>query len=189
MMYIRFKTLLLLVSPLLLLVAVAYIQWGTVGLPQVSPTLASDPATAPQPYGFPAWLRITHYVNFLLIVLLVRSGLQILMDHPRLYWNVHCTPDTEWLRLTPIAVPTDRVWTAKDDARHLSPWIGLPGYRHTVGIARHWHFLSALFWVGNGLVFAALLFGTGQWRRLVPATWRVVPDAWAVFVHYATFHL
>ena len=35
----------------------------------------------------------------------IRSGLQILMDHPRLYWNVHCTPGTEWLRLTPIEVP------------------------------------------------------------------------------------
>jgi methionine sulfoxide reductase catalytic subunit len=39
--------------------------------------------------GFPAWLRFTHYVNFLFIILLVRSGLQILMDHPRLYWKNH----------------------------------------------------------------------------------------------------
>jgi hypothetical protein len=111
------------------------------------------PETAVGPYGFPAWLRITHNVNFLFLILLIRSGLQILMDHPRLYWNVHCTPGTEWLRLTPVVVPKDRVWTAKDDSRHLSPWIGLPGYRHTVGMARHWHFLSVLFWVGNGLVW------------------------------------
>ena len=56
-------------------------------------------------------------------------------------------------------------------------------------MARHWHFLSVLFWVGNGLVFVVLLFGTGQWRRLVPTSWQIVPDAWAVFVHYATLHL
>jgi thiosulfate reductase cytochrome b subunit len=111
------------------------------------------------------------------------------MDHPRLYWNVHCTPGSEWLRLTPVEVPRDRVWTSKDDSRHLSPWIGLPGYRHTVGMARHWHFLGVLFWVGNGLLFVVLLFCTGQWRRLAPTSWRIVPDAWAVFVHYATFHL
>jgi hypothetical protein len=43
------------------------------------------------------------------LVLLVRSGLQILMDHPRLYWNVHSTPGTEWLRFRPIDVPKDRV--------------------------------------------------------------------------------
>ena len=188
-MHIRLKTLLLLVSPPLLLVAAAYIQWGTVGLPTLAPIPELSPATAVEPYGFPAWLRITHYVNFLFLILLIRSGLQILMDHPRLYWNVHCTPGTEWLRLTPVEVPRDRVWTSKDDSRHLSPWIGLPGYRHTVGMARHWHFLSVLFWVGNGLVFVMLLFATGQWQRLVPTSWRIVPDAWAVFVHYATFHL
>jgi thiosulfate reductase cytochrome b subunit len=123
------------------------------------------------------------------MILLVRSGLQILMDHPRLYWNVHCTPGTEWLRLTPVEVPKDRIWTAKDDSRYLSPWIGLPGYRHTVGMARHWHFLSVLFWVGNGAVFVVLLFATDQWKRLVPNSLQIVPDAWAVFVHYATFHL
>lgn len=188
-MRIRLKSLLLLASPLLLMVAAAYIQWGTVGLPPLPPNPVITPETAVAPYGFPAWLRITHFVNFLFLVLLVRSGIQILMDHPRLYWNVHCTPGTEWLRLTPIDVPKDRLWTAKDDSRYISPWIGLPGRRHTIGMARHWHFLSVLFWVGNGLIFVVLLFATDQWKRLVPTSWEVVPQAWAWFVHYATFHL
>src|SRR5487761_131371 len=188
-MHVRLKTLLLLVSPLLLAVAAAYVQWGAAGLPALPDSSAMTPEAAAGPFGFPAWLRITHYVSFLFMVLIVRSGLQILMDHPRLYWNVHCTPGTEWLRLTPVEVPTDRVWTAKDDARHLSPWIGLPGYRHTIGMARHWHFLSLLVWVGSGLIFVALLFGTGQWQRLVPSSWRNVPDAGAMVVNYATFHL
>ena len=157
------------------------------GCPLV-PTVAQAAVDTSPPQGFPVWLRVTHYVNFLFIILLVRSGLQILMDHPRLYWNVHCTPGTEWLRLTPVEVPQDRVWTAKDDSRYLSPWIGLPGYRHTIGMARHWHFLSVLFWVTNGFVYVVLLFGTGQWRRLVPTSWEVIPDAWAYFAHYVTFH-
>ena len=188
-MRIRLKTLLLLVSPLLVLVAAAYIQWGILGLPPVpsSPVLTSGGVAGP--HGFPAWLRITHFINFLFLSLLIRSGLQILMDHPRLYGNVHCTPGTEWLRLTPVELPKESVWTSKDDSRHLSPWIGLPGHRHTVGMARHWHFLSVLCWVGSGLVFVGMLFGTGQWQRLVPTSWRIFPDAWAVFVHYATFHL
>ena len=188
-MRIRRKTLLVLASPFVVLFVAAYIQWAVVGLPAVPPNPTVIPEAATEPYGFPAWLRITHYVNFLFMILLVRSGLQILMDHPRLYWNVHCTPGTEWLRLTPIEVPKDRLWTAKDDSRYLSPWIGLPGYRHTIGMARHWHFLSVLFWVGNGVVFVVLLFATDQWKRLVPNSWQIVPDAWAVFVHYATFHL
>jgi thiosulfate reductase cytochrome b subunit len=187
-MRISLRTLLFLISLPLLLIAAAYVQWGVAGLPTVPMPLQTF-ETSTQPFGFPAWLRITHYVNFLFIVLLVRSGLQILADHPRLYWNVHCTPGTEWLRLTPIEVPTDRVWTAKDESRYLTPWVGLPGYRHTIGMARHWHFLSVLFWVGNGLIFMILLLGTGQWKRLVPTSWQIVPDAWAVFVHYATLHL
>jgi DMSO/TMAO reductase YedYZ molybdopterin-dependent catalytic subunit/thiosulfate reductase cytochrome b subunit len=185
----RVGTLLLIISPFLLLIALAYIQWAAFGLPELSTIRIVTPETATDPFGFPAWLRITHYVNLLFLVLLIRSGLQILADHPRLYWNVHCTPGTEWLRFTPVEVPKDRLWTAKDDSRYLSPWIGLPGYRHTIGMARHWHFLSVLFWVVNGLIFAILLFATDQWKRLVPNSWQIVPDAWAVFVHYATLHL
>ena len=188
-MRIRLKVLLLLVSPAVVILAAAYIQWGTVGLPALPSLLPLNPGPAQQPHGFPAWLRVTHYINFLFIILLIRSGLQILADHPRLYGNVHCTPGTEWLRLTPVEVPKDRVWTAKDDSRYLSPWIGLPGRRHTVGMARHWHFLSVLFWVTNGVVFVSLLFATDQWKRLVPTSWQIVPDAWAVFVHYTTLHM
>jgi DMSO/TMAO reductase YedYZ molybdopterin-dependent catalytic subunit/thiosulfate reductase cytochrome b subunit len=188
-MHIRFKTLLVFVVPLAILVIAAYIQWAMVGLPAVAVMSTPAPGAATEPYGFPGWIRIAHYVNFLFLTLLIRSGLQVLADHPRLYWNVHCTPGTEWLRLTPVEVPKDRVWTAKDDARYLTPWIGLPGYRHTIGMARHWHFLSVLFWVGNGATFVVLLLLTPQWQRLVPSSWKIVPDAWAVFVHYVTFHL
>jgi DMSO/TMAO reductase YedYZ molybdopterin-dependent catalytic subunit/thiosulfate reductase cytochrome b subunit len=188
-MHIRCKTLLLLVSPFLILLAAAWAQWTVAGLPLLPDNPIISVETATEPYGFPAWLRLTHYVNFLFIVLLVRSGLQILMDHPRLYWNVHCTPGTEWARFTPVEVPKDRIWTAKDDSRYLSPWIGLPGYRHTIGMARHWHFLSVLFWVGNGVLYVSLLILSPHRGRLIPASWQIVPDAWAVFVHYATFHI
>jgi thiosulfate reductase cytochrome b subunit len=188
-MRIRLKTLIVLISPIVVLTALAYLQWAVAGLPAVSPVPVEKIASTTGPHGFPAWLRITHYTNLLFLILLIRSGLQILADHPRLYWNVHCTPGSEWLRLTPIEVPRDRVWTAKDDARYLSPWIGLPGYRHTIGMARHWHFLSIPFWVANGAIFVLLLFVTNQWRRLVPTSWQIFPDAWAIFVHYATLHL
>ena len=80
-MRIRLKAFLLIVSPLLLVVAAAYVQWGTVGLPTLPTSPTMTPETAAEPHGFPAWLRITHYVNFLFLILLVRSGLQILMDH------------------------------------------------------------------------------------------------------------
>lgn len=186
---IRLSTLLPLVGPLIFLVIAAYVQWLIAGLPAVPAYPQVTPQTATQPYGFAVGLRLTHFVNLLFIILLARSGLQILMDHPRLYWNVHSTPGTEWVRFTPVQVPLDRLYTAKDDAWYLSPWIGLPGGRHTLGLARHWHFVSALFWVLNGAIYIVLLFVTSHWRRIVPTSWNIIPDAWAYFVHYATFHL
>lgn len=186
-MRIQAKTILIFALPLLLAVAAAYFQWLVFGLPVI--TTEAQPPAVGQPQGFPGWLRAAHYINFMLLILLIRSGLQILMDHPRLYWNLHCTPGSEWLRLTPVVVPQDRVWTAKEDARYLSPWIGLPGRRHTVGMARHWHFLSVLFWVANGVVFVVLLLSGSQWKRLVPTSWKILPDAWDVFVCYTTFHM
>ncbi len=148
-------------------VAIAWVQFLSVGLPTETFLPTINPANPPIPQGFPAWLRLTHFVNFFFLLLLVRSGLSILMDHPRLYWNRHCTPNTEWMRFTPLVVPTDRLWTAKDDARYISPLAALPGYRHTVGMARAWHFLSVYGFLLNGFIFIALLFLiTDQWKRL-----------------------
>lgn len=172
------------VLPFMLAIVAAYIQWLTLGLPSIPET--SQFFSQENPQGFPLWIGITHYINLIFIILLIRSGLQILLDHPRLYWNVDCTPGSEWIRFTPVAMPTG---TAKEDARYLSPLVGLPGGKHTLGMSRHWHFLSVLFWVGNGVVYVVLLFTTGQWRRLVPTSWHIVPNAWAVFVHYVTFHM
>ena len=175
---------LFLIGAALLPLVCAWVQRGLFGLPPL-------PEAAPSgaPLAFPGWLRLAHYLNFLFLTLLVRSGLSVLMDHPRLYTRDDCVPGTEWLRLTPVAVPTAEVWTAKEDARYISPWLALPGYRHTIGVARHWHFLPALFWFLNGLIYVCLLFACGQWTRLVPTTWRIVPAAWATFVNYASFHI
>ncbi|NQD71408.1 molybdopterin-dependent oxidoreductase [Sphingobacterium shayense] len=139
--------------------------------------------------GFPWWVVLCHWVNFFFLILLIRSGLSVLADHPRLYWNNSCRPGTEWLRFTPVNVPPGKLWTAKEDARYLSPMIGLPGYKHTVGVARHWHFISVPFFLLNGVVFIILLFLTDHWQRIVPVSWSIIPDAWSVFVYYATFNM
>ena len=112
------------------------------GLPELPASPSVTEPYASNPHGFPLWLRASHFINLFLMVMLVRSGLSILHDHPRLYWNDHSTPGSDWLRVTPLEVPATACWTAKDDSRYLSPWLGLPGFRHTIGIARHWHFLA-----------------------------------------------
>ena len=139
--------------------------------------------------GFPLWLRITHYLNIFLIFLLARSGIQILLDFPRYYFNDHCTPGTEWIKFTRQKVPTDRVWTSTDEALPVSPWISLPGGRHNLGVGRHWHFFTVILWVTNGVIYVALLFITGNWRRLIPTSWEVFPAAWKTFLTYISFHV
>lgn len=167
--------------------ALAWAYYLLFGLPT---TLGvADPASRVAPHGFPLWVRLSHYLNFLFLVLLTRSGFQILMDHPRLYWNVHCTPRTEWIRFTPQTVPVDRPYTSMEDSRYLSPWIGLPGGRHTIGLARHFHFLTAILWTLTGAFFVSALIVTRQWERVIPLSWRALPEAFNVFVHYATFHM
>ena len=77
--------------------------------------------------GFPAWLRITHFINLLFIGLLIRSGIQVLGAHPRLYWNDACNPDKAWLTLTKRKVPKDQLYTSMDDEVSPSSWIAQPG--------------------------------------------------------------
>jgi DMSO/TMAO reductase YedYZ molybdopterin-dependent catalytic subunit/thiosulfate reductase cytochrome b subunit len=173
----------------LLPVLAAWVEYLFVGLPFIPAVPRIDPDNFVGPHGFPVWVRYCHFFNFLFLTMLIRSGLSILVDHPRLYFNNDCTPGTEWIRLTPIQVPADRLWTAKDDARYISPIVATPGYRHTVGIARSWHFLDVYGFILTGMFFVAMLFGTEQWRRIVPHSTLVPLQAWNTWVYYTTFHL
>ena len=41
-----------------------------------------------------------------------------------------------------------------------------------------------VLWLANGIVFYVLLFASGEWRRLVPTSWHVFPDAASVLLQY-----
>jgi DMSO/TMAO reductase YedYZ molybdopterin-dependent catalytic subunit/thiosulfate reductase cytochrome b subunit len=177
------------VALFLSLVAAAWIETAVWGLPYIAPILPVSSSDLAAPHGFPLWVRYCHFFNFLFVTMLIRSGLSILFDHPRLYFNDGCAPGSEWLKLTPIAVPRDRLWTAKDDARYISPWFATPGYRHSIGIARAWHFINVHGFIFTGVLFVILLFTSEQWKRIVPASPAVLAQGWDIWVHYATFHL
>jgi DMSO/TMAO reductase YedYZ molybdopterin-dependent catalytic subunit/thiosulfate reductase cytochrome b subunit len=187
--FIGIKPYMIVILLVLLLVPIgaAWLQYLLSGLP-ADPSLAFAPMQSDGPSGFPTWISLSHWANFFFLMLIIRSGLSILYDHPRLYWSNGCEPEKQWIRFTPLKIPKDKFWTAKEDSWYLHPIFGLPGYRHTVGIARVWHFLTVPFFILNGAIFIFLLLYTNQWERLVPASWTIVPDAWSVFVHYATFN-
>ena len=116
----------------------------------------------------------------------MRSGLQILADHPKLYWNDHCRPGSEWVKFGKKKMPTNRLFTSLDEAEDVSPVFALPGGHHNLGAGRNWHFLMVPLWVLNGLSYVGLLFATGQWRRLIPTSWSIIPEAWQSALTFAS---
>ncbi len=104
------------------------------------------------------------------MIFIIRSGVQTLTDHPRLYWTRHCTPGRDWFRIQkPVPV-------------------GLPGIRHSIGLARWWHLGVDALWLLNGVAFVVLLFATDRWQRLVPTSWDVFPNALSVLIQYLSLN-
>jgi methionine sulfoxide reductase catalytic subunit len=176
---------LLTIGFVLLIVAVAVAK-GLRGDPAVQRFIARYPGTIkssqPGATGFPAWVRWQHFFN-LVVVFIIRSGVRILSDHPRLYWTRHSTPGRDWFRVQK-PVPADPLWTAKQDSISLPSQVGLPGLRHSIGLARWWHLGIDAPWLLNGVIFYVLLFATDRWQRLVPASWDVFPNALSVMIQY-----
>jgi thiosulfate reductase cytochrome b subunit len=171
----------------LLLTAVAVAK-GLRGMPAVQRFIvrypgAVEPSNAEANAGFPAWVGWQHFFNLFLMFFMIRSGIQIFADHPRLYWTRHSTPGKAWLRAQ-RPVPSDPLWTAKEDSLSLPAQVGLPGLRHSIGLARWWHLGTDVLWLVNGLIFYILLFATPQWRRVVPTSWSVFPNAVSVVIQY-----
>ena len=171
---------------LLLLVAVAVAK-GIRGLPAVQdfmrtyPGMSELPGNAP--VGFPAWLGWQHFLNLFFMIFIIRSGVTVLADHPRLYWTRHSTPGRDWFRVQK-PVPSNPLYTAKEDSITLPNGVGLPGRRHSIGLARWWHLGIDTLWLANGIVLFVLLFTTGQWVRLVPLHWDVIPNSISVAIQY-----
>lgn len=172
---------------LVLLVAGIAVAKGLRELPGVQEFIAQYPGEselpAGAPVGFPAWLGWQHFLNAFFMIFIIRSGVTILADHPRLYLTRHSTPGKDWFRMQK-PVPADPLYTAKMDSLTLPDGVGLPGRRHSIGLARWWHLGIDTLWLLNGLVFFVLIFVTGQWMRLVPVSWDVIPHSISVAIQY-----
>lgn len=168
-----------------LLVAAAAAQYLR-GLPEVQAFIHRHPGTGSSAHftsAMPAWVRVQHFLNLFFLTFIIRAGLQILADHPRLYWTRHSTPGKEWFRMQE-RVPDNPLWTAKQDSITLPKNVGLPGIRHSIGLARWWHLGVDVLWLLNGIIFYVLLFATREWRRIVPTSTEVFADAASVLLQY-----
>jgi thiosulfate reductase cytochrome b subunit len=138
--------------------------------------------------NYPVWLRVEHWLNVLFITLLIRSGIEILGTHPKLYRRIDSKPGTEWAKFTRKTMPRDKLFDTLDEEESYSPVISLPG-RKNLGMGRHWHFLSVIAWILTGLAYYCLLFVTGQYHRYIPYSWRIFPEAWNDILTYLSFNL
>lgn len=57
---------------------------------------------------------------------------------------------------------------------------------HKVSLTIWFHQSLDLLWLINGVVFVVLLFITGQWMRIVPTSWEVIPNAVSAGLQYLT---
>lgn len=119
---------------------------------------ASLPSSAP--VGFPVWLEWQHFLNSLLLLLVIRSGWMVRTTRrPKAFWT---RSNGSVMRLTgrPVRIS-------------LELWL---------------HLCFDLLFVLNGVVFYVLIFVSGQWVRIVPTSWAVFPNAVSTVISYASLH-
>jgi DMSO/TMAO reductase YedYZ molybdopterin-dependent catalytic subunit/thiosulfate reductase cytochrome b subunit len=150
------------------------------------PALGHDKGVA----GFPVWVIVTHFLNIFFLLLLSRSGIEVLSAFPKLYWSDDCPPGREWLRFSKKVFGADSrtPWSSLQEEESWSPVVALPG-RRNLGLGRHWHFMTIQFWILNGLVYVALVLASGYWRYLVPTSWSIFPEAVRAVGTYLHFQL
>ena len=140
------------------------------------------------PQYFPWWVVITHFLNLFFLLLLFRSGIEVLSAFPEVYWYDDCPPGREWLRFSKKMYGADsrKLWSSLDEEEAWSPVLALPGQKN-IGLGRQWHFRSVQFWILTGIVYIVMVFTTGYWQYLIPTHWSIIPDfinAIGTYLHF-----
>jgi thiosulfate reductase cytochrome b subunit len=107
-------------------------------------------------------IRLTHWVNVVLLAIMAGSGLQIMAAYPLLGPRGH---DYAWYPLQGATAPT---------AVTVGGW--LAG-------ARHWHFAFGWLFAANALVYCVYLVASGEWRRRLFFPPRDARNAWHTVLH------
>lgn len=137
--------------------------------------MANVPESRPVAPTFPLWVRVTHWLNAALVVVLVLSGLQIFNAHTALYAADDSDPGKivfslpEVVRVDAEGTPHyqmvllghayETTWTMTAFPPNVTLGGWLAGGRRT-------HFAAAAVLVGNGLLYLGLMI-FGRRRRAV----------------------
>jgi len=129
-----------------------------------NPQMAEKP-----PLRHTSLVRITHWLMTIAFVALLLTGLEIVVSHPRFYWGEVGNVNTPTLFKIPVPASRSMVPT---------------GYGYTLpdqnGWSRYLHFQSAWLLVLVGLVYVAVGFLNGHFRRsLLPSLADLSPGSLA----------
>ncbi len=141
-------------------------------------------------YRHPLVIRVAHWVNAVVLLGLLMSGLQIFNAHPALYWGAASDFDDPALAVTSdqgrdgksrgVVMLGARTFdttgllglskeNGADAERAFPAWATLPAGMD-LATGRRWHFLLAWVLVINGAVYLTYGLSSGQLRR------RLIPD-------------
>ena len=130
-------------------------------------------------------VRVTHWINALVLLVLLMSGLQIFNAHPALYLGEKSDFDKPILAMQPMMhekqiygvttvfgwdFDTTGVFGLSGDAesgyqeRGFPWWATLPGHRD-LSLGRRWHFFFAWLFLINGLAYLLWSLGSGHLMR------------------------
>jgi thiosulfate reductase cytochrome b subunit len=130
-------------------------------------------------------VRVTHWVNALVLLVLLMSGLQIFNAHPALYLGSKSDFEHPIMAMQPMRhddqvygvitlfgwqFDTTGVFGLAGDpesgyqARGFPWWATLPGHQN-LAMGRRWHFFFAWLFLFNGLAYLLWSLGSGHLRR------------------------
>jgi len=148
-------------------------------------------------------VRLWHWINAVVVIVMLMSGLMIFNAHGRLYWGQYgANSDRAWLeigstgsagylRVGAVQVPTTGVlghWRNGDGVvqrRAFPGWATIPtGY--SLSAARRWHLFFAWLLVVPGIAFWLWSFVRGHVRDLTPTRTEMTPrHVWADIRNHA----
>ncbi|CAN5556477.1 hypothetical protein BH09ACT4_BH09ACT4_07660 [soil metagenome] len=141
--------------------AILIARW-LVGLGPIHDFLMAYPGSTPlpawAPVGIPAWIGWQHFLSAFLILLIIKSG-----------WQVR----------TQTKAPAS--WTRRNEGL-----LRTRGTPRTISLTLWFHLALDALWFANGLTFVVLLFVSGQWVRIIPTSWDIVPNALSAALQYVS---
>jgi thiosulfate reductase cytochrome b subunit len=107
-------------------------------------------------------VRVTHWVNALVLPIMIASGLRIFNAYPA------------------FARKGETFCCYPFEGRAIPSWLTFGAW---LAGARHWHFAAMWILVANALVYVAFIYLHGEWRDLVPRR-GALRDAWQMVRFY-----